>query len=478
MDYKKQFRKKIKHFYLLKEISKNLYLSYDEKLKQIRTIKIIQKHKDRNKLIQLKNELDDFINHKNINLLNILSYEASPNNIYLIYEYCNGGNLKYFLELYKERHKSDIDLKLIQKIILQIISGLEYLHNNKKVFDYLSLENIFINFDNHDNTEIDGLIKEEINLSNNILEEPFTIKINNSLYMNDKEEMMKDINIIKNMSPEIAKYIKDNDKITNLEFTYESDIWSLGTIIYEIIIGKPAFNGENIKEIIDNIITGKYHFPGEYHKCIHILTFINGFLQYFPKKRFSFDEIKNHSFLQKDPKDFFELDNIKNVANQNIEINTKDSENIMWGLLAYKKSSSNISDSNPIQINEEINNQNTNIEFKDKEEIEENKIIEIKEKEDNNENNLSNTIKEEDKKENENAIDNNNDDIINEFVFEEKKENEDKNFLKKRKNDKDKKEKNEKEENNFINEFEIINKYEGKKNNKKNQLGKSSFIEI
>ena len=103
---------------------------------------------------------------------------------------------------------------------------------------------------------------------------------------NDKESILKDINIIKNISPEIGKYIHDYNDYLNLNMTKEYDIWFLGTIMYELIIGEPAFNWENIKEIIDKIIIGKYNFPFDFSQSIDIISFINFFLQYFLKKRF------------------------------------------------------------------------------------------------------------------------------------------------------------------------------------------------
>ena len=44
MDYKNQFIKKIKKYYLCKELEKNLFLSYDEQNNKICMIKIISRN--------------------------------------------------------------------------------------------------------------------------------------------------------------------------------------------------------------------------------------------------------------------------------------------------------------------------------------------------------------------------------------------------------------------------------------------------
>lgn len=40
-----------------------------------------------------------------------------------------------------------------------------------------------------------------------------------------------------------------------------ADLWSMGAILYELIVGKPPFQGESLKDLIDKINQGRYIIP-------------------------------------------------------------------------------------------------------------------------------------------------------------------------------------------------------------------------
>ena len=45
------------------------------------------------------------------------------------------------------------------------------------------------------------------------------------------------------------------------EYDDKIDIWSLGTLCYEMLFGKPLFNNKNKKEMIYNILNANYNIP-------------------------------------------------------------------------------------------------------------------------------------------------------------------------------------------------------------------------
>ena len=56
-------------------------------------------------------------------------------------EYCKNGDLRNFIEIHKEEKKF-INQNVLYKIILDIISGLKYIHDKKIVHKNLKPENI------------------------------------------------------------------------------------------------------------------------------------------------------------------------------------------------------------------------------------------------------------------------------------------------------------------------------------------------
>ena len=201
------------------------------------------KNNNKNKFYSIKNiflnkisndEINDYIKDckilkllKNSFILKIYNYYLTEENLLIIFEYLNGGFLSEFLSLQRKK-KSLIKEEIIWKIYIQLILGLNKIHNNNIIHRDLKTQNIFLT--KHFNVKIFDFKKSKI--------------------LNDNKEFSNSfIGTPYYFSPEMILKKKYNFKI---------DVWAIGIILYEICTLKKPFVGKNVEELNKNILKGKF----------------------------------------------------------------------------------------------------------------------------------------------------------------------------------------------------------------------------
>ena len=344
MEYKKLAKKNIKYYHLIEEIGKGatgkVWLSVDERKNELLAIKAIPNEylKKEEGNVRIKSELQNLHKLKHKNIIQIKGYETTKNNSYIALEYCNGGNLHDYQKFYQKTTKTTLNEFYIQKIMKQITAGLEYMHLNKIIHRDIKLENILINFDKYPNLAIKGKLPPKVKYENISLSDSFTIKIADLGFSKDIEVSNVTATILGtpvNMSPDIVNnYVSEETKSYNTSV----DLWSLGAITYELLTGKQAFNGSQFNEVFKQIMEGKYTLPSSMVVSVEIISFINGLLQFYPEKRLNWEQIKTHPFLTKSTENFtyIELKSIAEGDKKNIELNSKNCDNLLWILFKGK----------------------------------------------------------------------------------------------------------------------------------------------
>ena len=101
-----------------------------------------------------------------------------------------------------------------------------------------------------------------------------------------------------------------------------------------MLIGKCAFDAEDMDELVSKIEEGKYKVPTSL--STEVVSFLNGMLQYESKQRLSCEELYNHQFLRNNVKDFHKLDltQVSNkVKNGELVMETKKDKNrTIWSV--------------------------------------------------------------------------------------------------------------------------------------------------
>jgi polo-like kinase 1 len=151
---------------------------------------------------------------------------------------------------------------------MQIINALKYLHAHRIIHRDLKLGNLFIND------------KMEVKLGD------FGLAAKLDFDGEKKRTICGTPNYI---APEVLEGKSGH--------SYEVDVWSLGVIIYTLIVGKPPFETSDVKTTYNRIRKIAYAFPDNVVVSDAARDLISRILIGDPTQRPTLDEICAHEFL-------------------------------------------------------------------------------------------------------------------------------------------------------------------------------------
>jgi serine/threonine protein kinase len=280
---------------------------------------------DNSVLSTFNNELliSSDLNLDHPNLVKFYGIHEYQNESYMVYEYCNGGDLNQFLKEYYNINKKSIGEKEIKKILKDLLTALTYLHKNKIVHHDIKPGNVLLKY----NTEED---KKNLNIDNCIF------KISDFGFSKYIDELEYQLSGTKTYMDPLPLIYGKKELYQNVKF----DIWSLGILTYKIFFDNihPFMQkGKDISMQIlkDNIIKREYFINiDKYSISKELICFIDSCLKLEQIYRKSSEELlfysqfinepfENFHFVNKDnlrseiPEKFIENNQIK----MNIEIN-------------------------------------------------------------------------------------------------------------------------------------------------------------
>ena len=263
------------------------------------------------------------IEHKNI--MKLIKVKQSEDKYYLICELCNGGSLHHCVNKYLKMYRKPFSEEIVQYLMKQIIEALQYLHSHKIIHRDLKLDNILVTFKNENDKEILNMYGAQIKI----------IDFGFSTYSNKQDLHKSVLGSPLYMDPIILKkYTKKEKNIKG--YTEKIDIWSLGNLCYEMLMGKSAFQTTDIKTLEEKIEKGYYYLPTTFYK--EVVGFLIGMLQYDADVRLSADELSKHPFLTKNIR-HFERINIKEmekyIKDNKLEIGIYEDKNL-WNMFNSK----------------------------------------------------------------------------------------------------------------------------------------------
>lgn len=85
--------------------------------------------------------------------------------------------------------------------------------------------------------------------------------------------------------------------INGKKYSYKADVWSLGTLLFQMLTGKHPFNGRNMEELKRNLKKGQYTIPSHISCSMICVDFMVSCLRFDSVKRKDWEWLSKHDFL-------------------------------------------------------------------------------------------------------------------------------------------------------------------------------------
>ena len=290
--------------------------------------------KDPQKIEALSNEILISSGVDNENLVKIIDLTDINNDKYIVYEFCNGGDLRRYLRFFKT-----FDETAVQYFMKQVLNGLSELHSKKIIHHDIKPENVLVEL-------IPFVVKDKNNIEER---KQFEKQVEEILQLTDKKKNQNQSLVYGNISNSgitkdfvlqtllkskikvsdfgLSKFKEDNNQkmlsgsplymdpnlfepnvdIKTIE-DEKVDIWACGIFAYELFFGKRPFNSpsQSLKELIQILKKGTYVV--DLKECAKIskqfLSFLNMCLQRPQQIRPNVTELLFSEFITREPNNF------------------------------------------------------------------------------------------------------------------------------------------------------------------------------
>ncbi|OXB55390.1 hypothetical protein ASZ78_004300 [Callipepla squamata] len=242
----------------------------------------LQKPKMFNVLLQL---------YRLIYFMKLFEVIETEKTLYLIMEYASGGEVFDYLVAHGRMKEKEARAKF-----RQIVSAVQYCHQKHIVHRDLKAENLLLDAD-------------------------MNIKIADFGFSNEFTVGNK-LDTFCGSPPYAAPELFQGKKYDGPEV----DVWSLGVILYTLVSGSLPFDGQNLKELRERVLRGKYRIP--FYMSTDCENLLKRFLVLNPTKRGTLEQIMKDRWINAG----HEEDELKPFVEPELDISDQKRIDIMVGM--------------------------------------------------------------------------------------------------------------------------------------------------
>ncbi|ESS70705.1 protein kinase [Trypanosoma cruzi Dm28c] len=171
------------------------------------------------------------------NIVRYVEHFENRNNLYIVMEYCDGGDLHTKVKLGPMKEST------ILYYYSQVCLAMEYLHSRHILHRDIKAMNVFLMKNGSvklGDFGISTVLRNTMGMANTVCGTPYYF------------------------SPEICR---------NKPYNNKSDVWALGVLLYELATGKHPFDGSGMQQLMQRIVKGSYaplpsHFSPDFRKMV------------------------------------------------------------------------------------------------------------------------------------------------------------------------------------------------------------------
>ncbi|XP_019366718.1 PREDICTED: serine/threonine-protein kinase ULK2 [Gavialis gangeticus] len=156
------------------------------------------------------------------NIVALYDVQEMPNSVFLVMEYCNGGDLADYLQA-----KGTLSEDTIRVFLQQIAAAMRILHSKGIIHRDLKPQNILLSYASRRKSSVSGI----------------RIKIADFGFARYLHSNMMAATLCGSpmyMAPEV---------IMSQHYDAKADLWSIGTVIYQCLVGKPPFQANSPQDL-------------------------------------------------------------------------------------------------------------------------------------------------------------------------------------------------------------------------------------